>query len=285
MDFVTSLSVISGAAGIGAALDACAGPRYRTAFVQWIRNTSERQRDISLNGSALVDRVFGLRLFSRRAILVSIALSLASICVAYGIGIITTPAAMRADMFIFPAHPSFVDFVLLGICFLFAVGADVVSYAQSRLFIRAIDKARNGVVAIGMLIGDAVISLALFFVSFSFARMLCYIIVINVVSPPALARSEFYFPAIVQDFIEENEIDVPIGDALDATGFAYRLQSARTASDLSSLSTYYVDFHTNSRDGFSHLAYIDVSARASCMLAPDVHALDNTVLLLEGVAS
>jgi len=164
---------------LGVALDVALKPLVKRKAVILLRRMASTKRRNYFTGSNLLDRVFGERIMSWKAIIRYSLVSVVSISVSIIVAFISSPSHVRSHSAIFPTGVNGISIILILVCLVFCILSDIFSYAQTRIFVRTVDRYRNSAVSLGLSLADAVISLVLLFIIFSFSRLLCYLIVIQ----------------------------------------------------------------------------------------------------------
>jgi hypothetical protein len=184
--FLDLLAVIGLILALAAALDFLAKQHVKLRFAQFINSSSGPYSQINYGITPILDKIFGKRLASPRAIWVSIGVSLSSLALTYWFAYITSDTSVT---YIFPYYVSSRS---VGIFILFLAGCvvgDFFSFAQTRVFLRAVDGLQKGVISVGLALADAVISLAIFVGIFSVTRLLAYLIIIGT-TPQGVIQQE-----------------------------------------------------------------------------------------------
>jgi len=178
--------------GIAAALDFAVRKSVKKKISTKLKNTTRPGGSFDYRGSAALDRVFGTGLFSGKALFRYALISTTSIAASYGFALFTTfdPASLK-QIDLFPKGATSLGALVLVTCVSFAVIGDFASYAITRLFIRTVDEYRNPVISAGLIAADVISSLALFFLSFSIARLLSYLLVLSSGQNTLLASDNF----------------------------------------------------------------------------------------------
>jgi hypothetical protein len=289
MSFMDFIQVIGLFLGLGAALDFAVRKKAKRLFIDWVSRVSMPRSGYSYQGSILMDRLFGPTLFGKRAVISYVSLCIASIAISYGIAIATSPSELFAkDIAIFAGSPTPLELTILAICIGFAILGDIASYAQTRLFIRAVDQYKNGVVSVGLGIADIITSLSLFFISFSFARIIIYVLVINFSSVPLLNSSDTFLPGQIQSIMGDKTLFGEINPSLmsPASTLALRVSVSTSEEELASLAQFY---RLNEASRLTQRDLLDSATYSASLDCPkDLRALvaaqANTTSLLTSIA-
>lgn len=218
---------LAGAIGLAALLDVAVRPAAKRKFSAWLGGLASRSQAVGYGGSAFLDRLFGPTILSKRAIPRYVLFSLASISASYLFAVLTSPPDVMQGIWISTGSISFLDWAILITCFGFAVLGDIISYSQTRLFVRAIDRARNGIISIGLVAADIIISLSIFFFMFSFARLVCVLAVLSVQPTQILTHTDHWAPDLMKDALLLMEVDTARSDQ-PATRLAIAIANADT---------------------------------------------------------
>lgn len=181
---------------IAAALDFALKKKTKIQFARRIERFATSSAPVDQGGYQYVQKLFGEKIFSRRAILVSLILSIVSLVFSYFYAFVTSDFHL---IWVFEYRPS-----VLAISFfiLFLAGSligDVFSYAQTRVFLKTIDDYKTGVVSIGLALADAIISLALFVIVFTFTRLVAYLIIVSGISGGQLNSTQLINLDLIKD--------------------------------------------------------------------------------------
>jgi hypothetical protein len=179
-----------------AALDLALKPQVKIRVARWLQGMSHVSTQVDQNGYQYVEKIFGERLFSRRAVTISIILSLVSLNFSYIYAIFTSDFEL---VWIFQETPTFLSLSFFAIFLSGSIFGDILSYAQTRVFLKTIDQYRTGIVSIGLALADAVVSLSLFVFIFSCTRLIAYLIIISGLSGGQLISTQ----AINLDLLQE----------------------------------------------------------------------------------
>ncbi|MFM0226135.1 hypothetical protein [Paraburkholderia dipogonis] len=182
---------------IAAALDFSVKEQVKNAISAWVVRAAARNSGFGYAGTSFLDRIFGKKLFSVRAMSIYVVLSLVSIALSYLFAVMSTADEGQSMIAVFPRGFTWFDggIFLLFICF--AALGDIASYAQTRLFVRAVDQHKHVVVSAGLIVADIVTSLSLFFFSFSIAKTIAYMLVIQLTPTGDLTtRTTYAAPAL-----------------------------------------------------------------------------------------
>lgn len=198
---------------VAAALDVALKAQFKIRVARWLRGMSEVSTQVDQNGYRYVARIFGDRLLSRRAVAISLIISLASLLLSYGYAVATSDFDI---VWIFRDKPTILSFSFFILFLIGSLVGDVLSYAQTRVFFRTIDHYRTGIISIGLALADAVVSLALFVFIFSCTRLISYLIIIAGLSGGQLVSTQMInldlvserLPDLVEKgYVTKNEVD------------------------------------------------------------------------------
>ena len=232
LSFSDTLAVL-GALGLGAMFDVAIKPPYKKRVSDWLVRLASRAGKISYGGSAFLDRIFGRAVLSWRVVPRYALISLVSIGLSYGFAVFSSPSDVQPQIQIFKGFPSALDLLILIMCFGAAVAGDIFSYAQTRLFVRAIDRSRSVVVSAGLVAADLVVSLAIFFTTFSIARLVCMLLVLQVAPVQKMTHTDVFAPELLAAALAEAGVEV--GDKEPASAFAVALANAKSPKDLAAV--------------------------------------------------
>jgi hypothetical protein len=123
---------------------------------------------------------------SSKAIWRSVFISLLSLVISYAFAYFTSEISVVS---IFILSPSWRSVALFALFVCGCVVGDFFSFAQTRVFLRAVDGMRQGIVSIGLALADAVISLAIFVGFFSITRLIAYLVIMGT-TPQGTIRQE-----------------------------------------------------------------------------------------------
>ncbi|WP_324795514.1 hypothetical protein [Brevundimonas sp.] len=225
-----TLAVI-GALGLGALLDVAIRPQIKARFSSWLAQLASRIGGVNYGGSAFLDRWFGPSVLSWRAVPRYVLISLTSIALSYGFAVMTSGPHVQPLITIFPGRVTGLGVVIVLVCLTAAVVGDIFSYAQTRLFVRAIDQSRSAIVSLALVAADVIVSLSIFFVTFSVARLICVLLVLQITPVQVLSKTDTYAP--VQLAAALAEADVEVGSENESvTAFAIAIANGRTAPEL-----------------------------------------------------
>ena len=210
MKFIDLIAYLSAALALGVALDFCIRGELKVAIVRLVGRLAQKNATKDRRPSALLDKFFGKRLLSPRAIFRYSLMSIFSMIASYLIALYTTIRQPDDSLTIFHGSYSPLNVSILLICVAGAVMGDVFSYAQTRLFIRAVDGIKNITVNFGLIAADGVISLTFFLVSFSLARALSYTIFVLFSTMQPLTYSSHYLASPLIGAFQGNALDKQI---------------------------------------------------------------------------
>ncbi|MFM0158014.1 hypothetical protein [Paraburkholderia sediminicola] len=185
MSPIDIFSIVGTVVTICGGLDIAVKKQHKLSLSNWVTRASGKKSGFGYKGSIFLDKIFGKRLFSIRAIASYAGCSLASIVASYAIAVWTSAPDMWKSISVFPNKVTSLDIFLLLLAIALAVAGDIASYAQTRVFVRAVDQYKNPVVMIGLILADIVTSFSLLFLAFTIARTVLYIFVIQ--SNPTLS--------------------------------------------------------------------------------------------------
>jgi hypothetical protein len=264
MTIIDILGVVGTLLGIGAALDAAVKTDVKIRLTGWLTSISARTSTYGYRGSFFLDRIFGSRLLSPQAMLRYMGISLASISISYGVAYLTTPHATDSNLALFPGVVSPLPALLLTICVLFAMLGDVASYAITRLFIRTVDEYQARIVSLGLVVADIITSLSLFFISFSFARVVCYALVLYTGMLPHLETSTSLLSDVLGS--EMSSIGpVPASPGpLSNTAFGLLVANARSDQALERVGRFVHDRLRPVGADEDRMAAVEFSAKRTC---------------------
>jgi hypothetical protein len=185
--------------GVAAAFDFALKSNVKARVGAAISPSVKDMSNNAYKGSEALDTIFGNRLLSKRAICVSITLSITSLFASYAYAYATTDLSIVS---IFDDEPSISSILFFLLFIIGCLIADIFSYAQTRAFLRALDRYRGWTVSIGLAISDSIISLSIFVMSFSLTRLIAYLSLIGFSPTVALERNEYVDTAQLQYLIE-----------------------------------------------------------------------------------
>lgn len=193
------LATIIGLLGIGTFFDAVVKPAQKRTVSHWLSRAIEAHGEMRFTGSRLLDRMFGAKIFGWKVLPRYIGISLGSITLSFVFAVATSPPEVQREMTILPVDAGLIDLLMVGLCLLAAVAGDLLSYAQTRLFVRQIDGTRNGVVMVGLAAADLAVSLTIFLAAFSLARLACVAIVLQMNPEIKISHVEEFSPTILRE--------------------------------------------------------------------------------------
>ncbi|MHC3125968.1 hypothetical protein OB03_01065 [Brevundimonas sp. GN22] len=227
----SDLLAILGAVGLAAMLDVAVRPAQKQAFSAWLGRLASRAGKIGYGGSAFLDKVFGKPVFSLKAVPRYALISLCSIALSYTFAVLSSPPHVQPLITMFPDGMTALSATILAICFIAAIIGDIFSYAQTRLFVRTIDRSRNSVVTAGLVPADIIVSLAIFFTTFTIARLLCVLAVLSVEPTQKLTHTETFAPGLLTAALAEAEVEIG-SDAPPISRFAILIANGKTEAQL-----------------------------------------------------
>lgn len=198
---------------VAAALDFALKAPLKARVASWLTSLATYSSPINQAGYQYVSSIFGPALFSKRAIIVSLAISATSLGLSYFYAFVTSDFDV---VWIFEDPPSASSLMFFAAFFVGCMLGDILSYAQNRLFLKTVDDYKIGVISVGLALADAIVSLALFVFTFSFIRMACYLIIISGLSGGELTSTQAInldllkdkLPRLVQKgLVRDSEID------------------------------------------------------------------------------
>lgn len=194
------LEIIGIFLALAAALDFALNKKSKIQIANRIERMAVSAPPTDHPGYSYIQRFFGAKLFSRRAILISTLMSLISLVISYLYAVITSDFSLVS---IFEHNPSWLSLSFFVLFLMGSLVGDVFSYAQTRVFLKTIDHYRTGVVTIGLALADAVISLALFIFIFSFTRLIAYMAIVAGVSGGQLSSTQAINLDLLRDKLPE----------------------------------------------------------------------------------
>lgn len=234
MSFSDFLAIL-GAVGLAAMLDVAVRPHHKKVFSEWLGRLASRAGKIGYGGSAFLDKIFGKSVLSFRSIPRYALISFLSIAASYIFAVLSSPSDVQPAITIFPDGITFLNIAIVATCLVFAVIGDVVSYAQTRLFVREIDKSKSVVITIGLVFSDVIVSLSIFFVTFTFARLVCVLFVLGVEPEQNMTHTDVFAPELLRGALSEAGVELG-ADGAPASKFAILLANGKTESQLALLS-------------------------------------------------
>ncbi|WP_156125692.1 hypothetical protein [Paraburkholderia kururiensis] len=260
MSLLDLCGIIGTIVGVGAALDFSVTVQAKQFVSTWVARAASTHSGFSYAGSGFLDKIFGKKLFSPRAVTSYVVCSLISMLISYGLAVWTSPPQVRASMSIFPNKITLLAASIGFLCLAFAAAGDIASYSLTRVFVRAVDQHKNPVVTTGLIVADIVSSLGLFFLSFTIGRVFAYILVIQFSPGLFIQYSAQYFPVTLQTFFKAQP-DIP-GDSNDlALAHAIAAVDRQDNNSLNALSKALrqVDISENGNEYFGK--YVTYSAK------------------------
>ncbi|MGB7409620.1 hypothetical protein [Sphingopyxis granuli] len=193
------LGVVGLIIGVAAALDFALKPSAKAAVGSAISPSIKDMSGNAYKGSEKLDRFFGDRLFSKRAVLLSLSLSITSLSLSYFYAYITSDFSIVA---IFDNSPSLTAILIFLLFLSGCLVGDILSYAQTRAFLRTLDAHKGWTVSTGLAISDSIISLSIFVFSFSITRLISYLLLIALTPTVILERDEYIDTAQLRYLVE-----------------------------------------------------------------------------------
>ena len=230
------ISIVGITLALGASFDYIIKIEIKKTFAEWLVNFTNKSKNFRFKGTSVLNAFFGKKLLSRGAVFRYAVISAVSMSIAYGFAYITSPPQLQNDMHIFPDGLNLLNGSLLAVCVVFAVAGDMLSYAQTRLFVRAVDEYKSGVVASGLALADIITSLSLFFISFSFSRIICYIIVLHATGFPALNSTHSISQELLRGFLLANNVASVNTNNDQVIDFVQLMANAKSELELKSIS-------------------------------------------------
>lgn len=227
----SDLLAILGAVGLAAMLDVAIRPAQKQAFSAWLGRLASRAGKIGYGGSAFLDKIFGKPVFSLKAVPRYALISLCSIALSYAFAVLSSPPDVQPFITMLPDGMTPLNATILAICFIAAIIGDIFSYAQTRLFVRTIDRSRSPVVTAGLVPADIIISLAIFFTTFTIARLLCVLAVLSVEPTQKLTHTETFAPGLLTAALAEAEVEIGT-DPPPISKFAILIANGKTEAQL-----------------------------------------------------
>lgn len=266
---------------IAAALDFAVKASYKAKVAAIFTVHAQSLAPVQHGGYRAIQRIFGPRFFSTRAIVLSVLISLISLAVSYLYAILTSDWDL---VWIFERGASASAIVLFIVFLMGSVAGDVISYAQTRLFLRTIDQYRTGVITLGLAFADAVISLSLFILIFSFTRMAAYLVIIGGMSGAQLTSTQAInidqlrdrLPAIVDEgLVRGSEVE-----------WLMFLASAKSAEDESLIDETLRAYNERVVGPFGNSGEFEFSAQIECapLEALSLMTRDSTEMLAKSIA-
>lgn len=234
MGFADLLAIL-GAVGLAALLDIAVRAQHKQAFSAWLGRLASRAGKIGYGGSAFLDKIFGKPVFSFKAVPRYALISLCSIALSYIFAVLSSPPHVQPLITIFPNGITPLSFIIMLICFGAAIVGDIFSYAQTRLFVRTIDRSRSAIVTAGLVPADIIISLAIFFTTFTFARLICVLAVLSVEPTQKLTHTDTFTPGLLSAALAEAKIELG-ADSTPVSKFAILIANGKTESQLALVS-------------------------------------------------
>jgi hypothetical protein len=164
---------------IAAAFDLLTRPTAKIRVANYILKYPLTSKPMSFTASDFLDRYFGPSLISQKAIMRSVYLSASSVSLSYFIAFTTSDFD---TIYIFDGVDRYTILLFL-IFFSAMIIGDCLSFCQTRIFVRAMDSVKSDTVSIGLTIGDGFISIFIFVITFSVARMISYVLVVSMIMP------------------------------------------------------------------------------------------------------
>lgn len=263
LSFSDTLAVL-GALGLGAMLDVIVKSPHKKSVSDWLSGLVSRAGSVSYGGSKFLDKVFGRSVLSWRAAPRYAAISIISISISYAFAVLSSPPTVLKDIFVFTDNITSLDIAVLGVCFLAAVVGDNFSYAQTRLFVRAIDRSKSAVVSAGLVAADLIVSLSIFFAAFSVARLICVLLLLQFHPPQVLTHTETYAPAYLAKALAAADVEVR-SEAEVVTAFAIAVANGRTPSQLGQIAEWQERGVMSALRDPASLRHVDFSAQRHCI--------------------
>ncbi|MBB2806005.1 hypothetical protein [Xanthomonas arboricola] len=197
MSWTGTIAAVGVLLSVAAALDVSIKRSVKERLGNKLKDATVAGGVFNYRGSVLLDRIFGHGLLSWKAVARYSIISFCSILISYFFAVFTTfEDEALSQIELFPAGFSYLAFVVLLSCLVFAIVGDLLSYSITRIFIRTVDQYKSSVVSIGLIVADIISSLALFFLAFSFARMISYLLVLSL-NQSALKAADEYAPDVL----------------------------------------------------------------------------------------
>lgn len=155
-----------------------------------------------------VDRIFGPRILSIRALLVSFVLTIISATLMFAIAATSNVTILTELVRDLRAAGHF-GFYALVIAVAFTVLADFFSYAKTRLFIRVIEIKRSAATTFAILLADFFASITIFCLIFAAGRMLIYILLGVFVAEP-ITQTFRIAPTVIARAAKDLKLDTVV---------------------------------------------------------------------------
>lgn len=238
MTFWDLLALIGLVLGLGAALDYLVKSDPKLAVSNYLLRLGNRTPTVTYRISPILDKIFGPKLASWRAILISSLLSLLSLILTYAFAYATTANEIVS---IFSDSPSP---RAVGIFFIFVIGCiagDYFSFAQTRIFLRAVDGMRHGVVSVGLALADGVISLAIFVGFFSVTRLAAYLIIMGTTTGTIQQEKNLNVSALKYTVAQIEKDGIASKSELEWSSYLANIKSSQDASILDEITRRYTN--------------------------------------------
>lgn len=192
-DLLTFLALVLAGAGI---LDGVTGIRLKRRVAARVRNSISPPAG-SPQLSRLFDRFFGAKIFSWRAFSKSVLISLAFNAAAYVAAHLLSGGQIN-DLIATSFEGSAPEAgAILLVIFLFVLLGDYFSIAQTRVFMRSVERYGSGSVTSVMVIADLLASIFIFVAFFALGRVVGYLIIAQAILPPTITEDKYYIPETV----------------------------------------------------------------------------------------
>lgn len=165
-----ALSVVTSLIGLGWALDSNLSDRWKRRTDVWTRRQLHRLRRGQFGGQRFFDRIFGPKIISWRAFAVTAMISSSSWIFFFFIAYITSDQLIRDQINPIQGKISQFEILLITVYVVAIIFSDFLSYAQTRIFVSALDSIRNIPVGLILYCADAILSIGIFLFGYAFAR-------------------------------------------------------------------------------------------------------------------
>lgn len=160
--------------------------------------------------SAVLDKIFGPKIWSFRAFAVSIVVASATLICVLSLNLATSDSA-RSSLLAAVKGQSTLGWiclaVVIGTVFIF----DFVSYAQTRIFVRATEQSPSATASSVFVIADLIASFAIFIAGFALARVIAMLIVGHFLFNSPVSSVTAFAPALIEDVAVHDGIQEDVG--------------------------------------------------------------------------
>lgn len=198
-------SLAGGLLTVGGALDLIVKAKAKAGLAQRLEGVLNRPAPGVDLSSTVLDRLFGRRIWSFRAFFVSIFIATVTLGIVLLVNAATSESA-RATLLAALKGQSALGWWCLAAIVIVVFIFDFISYAQTRIFVRATEQSPTAATSSVFLVADLIASFAIFVAGFSLARVIGMLIIGQFLFNTPATTVDAFSPSLIEDAARHDNI-------------------------------------------------------------------------------